>query len=85
MITGPTARIGSLEHSGFQQLTRPATPGRSSRPPIRITWITPGGYCMPSPTAPDGKQLLTRPGKERTRLAPTLRSGRRRRDERDGS
>ena len=62
--TAPTARTGCWPRSVFRQPTRPATPGNRSPRPIRTTWTTPGGYCMPSLTALDGKPRSTRPDEE---------------------
>ena len=61
LTIGPTAGTGCCRPSVFRQPTRPGTPGNPSPPPIRTTWSTRGGCCMPSPTAPDGKPHSRRP------------------------
>ena len=45
-----------LKALGASATDPPGMPGGSSRRPP-ITWTTPGGYCTPSPTGPDGEQL----------------------------
>ena len=57
--------LAAARRSVFRQPTRPATPGKPSRPATRITWTTRGGCCTPSPTAPDGKLRSTKPDNER--------------------
>ena len=81
--TGPTARTGCCGRSVFRQPTRPGTPGNRSPPATPTTWTTPGGSCMSSLTAPDGKPRSMRPGEELP--CPTARIFRQRGGQHDGT